>query len=473
MESELQEQIAGAGSDPQYLAANEIGLDPLEESDQVEISLSKPLVSGLMTSTAQNVENQDEGQYLENTTEYRMSIGGLFTTTKLFSDDGSINAAKLAQGSEMIDGENDGVQDLLEQILDAAGLSEIPEGMSEAEYQELVAQAILEWLLQNWQYIEDGNYDEWQNVMESLGLSGDCEDFAILLASLLIAAGIDPENVAVVISADGTHAFVAVEIDGKVYILDNNGEFVETEYASLNELLADEEMAGAWFKQGGAYGINNEDLNINTADGSQGTGGNEWIDAFNEADAGMEEMYDGWNEDDMIDENSHGDFNTLNEEAVKSFTEMALERLTRLLMLAMAANMDSDVRDVIEEILTDMPLEEEDKSTLRGSILKLFSAKMKTMQQAFSKLLERVNKHNEKVMNDKIEDAKEMLILSKRASLEGKGVALMNGKFIGPPMVRAAEKILEKYQKLGVVVIMLLCRLMLFANLSGKKNKKL
>ncbi|MDP2685124.1 MAG: CoA ester lyase [bacterium] len=40
--------------------------------------------------------------------------------------------------------------------------------------------------------------------------------------------------------------------------------------------------------------------------------------------------------------------------------------------------------------------------------------------------------------------AKEMLTLSMQASKEGKGVALINGKFIGPPMVIQAKKIIKK-----------------------------
>ncbi|HOY37854.1 MAG: CoA ester lyase [Bacteroidales bacterium] len=45
-------------------------------------------------------------------------------------------------------------------------------------------------------------------------------------------------------------------------------------------------------------------------------------------------------------------------------------------------------------------------------------------------------------------DAKEMLRLSEEAEKEGKGVALMNGKFIGPPMVIAAKKVLVKHTKI-------------------------
>jgi citrate lyase subunit beta/citryl-CoA lyase len=44
-----------------------------------------------------------------------------------------------------------------------------------------------------------------------------------------------------------------------------------------------------------------------------------------------------------------------------------------------------------------------------------------------------------------VSDAKEMLRLSDEAELDGKGVALMNGKFIGPPMVVTAKKIITKH----------------------------
>jgi len=43
-----------------------------------------------------------------------------------------------------------------------------------------------------------------------------------------------------------------------------------------------------------------------------------------------------------------------------------------------------------------------------------------------------------------VNDAKEMLRLSVEAEKNNKGVAVMNGKFIGPPMVIAAKKILER-----------------------------
>lgn len=45
---------------------------------------------------------------------------------------------------------------------------------------------------------------------------------------------------------------------------------------------------------------------------------------------------------------------------------------------------------------------------------------------------------------DEIEWAEDMIRLSERAVLEGKGVAMKDDKFIGPPMVKMARNILEK-----------------------------
>ena len=46
--------------------------------------------------------------------------------------------------------------------------------------------------------------------------------------------------------------------------------------------------------------------------------------------------------------------------------------------------------------------------------------------------------------NKEVEDAKEMISLAKEAQENGEGVVIKNGKFIGPPMIKAAEKILLK-----------------------------
>lgn len=45
---------------------------------------------------------------------------------------------------------------------------------------------------------------------------------------------------------------------------------------------------------------------------------------------------------------------------------------------------------------------------------------------------------------EEVEDAEEMLRLFEESQKEGKGVAVKNGKFIGPPMVSAAKKVLSK-----------------------------
>ncbi len=50
--------------------------------------------------------------------------------------------------------------------------------------------------------------------------------------------------------------------------------------------------------------------------------------------------------------------------------------------------------------------------------------------------------------DQEINDANEILKLSKQAYSENKGVAIMNNKFIGPPMVIAAQKVLIKATKI-------------------------
>jgi len=45
---------------------------------------------------------------------------------------------------------------------------------------------------------------------------------------------------------------------------------------------------------------------------------------------------------------------------------------------------------------------------------------------------------------EEIREAEEMLRLASEAQKDGKGVAFINGKFIGPPMVRNARNILKK-----------------------------
>lgn len=49
-----------------------------------------------------------------------------------------------------------------------------------------------------------------------------------------------------------------------------------------------------------------------------------------------------------------------------------------------------------------------------------------------------------------VHDAKEMLRLYEEAQAEGKGVALMDGKFIGPPMVIMAKKTLHRHKLTGI-----------------------
>ena len=49
---------------------------------------------------------------------------------------------------------------------------------------------------------------------------------------------------------------------------------------------------------------------------------------------------------------------------------------------------------------------------------------------------------------EEVENAREMLRLDEEARKEGRGVAIMNGKFIGPPFVAKAKKILRKHEQI-------------------------
>lgn len=49
---------------------------------------------------------------------------------------------------------------------------------------------------------------------------------------------------------------------------------------------------------------------------------------------------------------------------------------------------------------------------------------------------------------EEVENAREMLRLDEEARKEGRGVAIMNGKFIGPPFVAKAKKTLRKHEQI-------------------------
>jgi predicted transglutaminase-like cysteine proteinase len=80
--------------------------------------------------------------------------------------------------------------------------------------------ALRDWVGNNVEYRHDedvhGVPEYWQFSKETLSLrTGDCEDFAILLCSLLRSAGYSADDVYVVIgkNADGYHAWVRINVD--------------------------------------------------------------------------------------------------------------------------------------------------------------------------------------------------------------------------------------------------------------------
>jgi predicted transglutaminase-like cysteine proteinase len=80
--------------------------------------------------------------------------------------------------------------------------------------------ALRNWVGDNVQYRQDddiyGVREYWQFGKETVDLkTGDCEDFAILLCSLLRAAGYSPDDVYVVVgrNVNGYHAWVKINLD--------------------------------------------------------------------------------------------------------------------------------------------------------------------------------------------------------------------------------------------------------------------
>jgi predicted transglutaminase-like cysteine proteinase len=88
---------------------------------------------------------------------------------------------------------------------------------------------IRDWVADNIDYMPDEERwgkEYWQTSEETLSYrTGDCEDFSILLCSLLRAYGIDAEQVCVALSADG-------EEDGHAFLIEdwnNDGEWQRVE----------------------------------------------------------------------------------------------------------------------------------------------------------------------------------------------------------------------------------------------------
>ena len=55
--------------------------------------------------------------------------------------------------------------------------------------------------------------------------------------------------------------------------------------------------------------------------------------------------------------------------------------------------------------------------------------------------------------DEEVQWAMEMMLLSEEAVREGKGVAVKDGKFIGPPMLKMAKEILEKNEMIKAKMI--------------------
>lgn len=80
--------------------------------------------------------------------------------------------------------------------------------------------------INSFKYISDiNNYskgEHWASPIEFLNShGGDCEDFAIAKANLLIKSGFDTKKIFFGIIAAEKHAVLLVELDSHVFVLDN------------------------------------------------------------------------------------------------------------------------------------------------------------------------------------------------------------------------------------------------------------
>ncbi len=92
----------------------------------------------------------------------------------------------------------------------------------------------------NFRYAADqqtyGVGDRWASLREFIALAqGDCEDFAIAKFWMLVAAGVEPETMRLVVLRDtvmrADHAVLAVQTAGEVLILDNRSHQVRVDRA--------------------------------------------------------------------------------------------------------------------------------------------------------------------------------------------------------------------------------------------------
>ncbi|MFH1684202.1 MAG: transglutaminase-like domain-containing protein [Candidatus Margulisiibacteriota bacterium] len=437
-DTSMQDQIAGAGADSSYLQSDSTTVSESNGTDSVQLSgltfRSTVLNSVLAKSTRADREGEN---YIENNSQYYKLVheGRSFANkdnSRIITD----ALKKLQGGSSKIDGSNPAVKALVDNILKQAGLSEKPAGMSDAEYEQAVAETICSWLSDNWDYIADAGGDYWQSVAESLGLSGDCEDFAILLASMLIAAGIDSSNVAVIVNADGDHASVAVEIGGKVYILDN-GSFEETNYSSLGALCADGSKVGAWFTQD-SQGINNEDLEIDTANDTSGaSNAGDAVGALSSTEQSTLESVLDFDDDDYMFQNSNGYWEP-DTDALLAWQMKVLKKANIMAALLIAMSSPAECRQILEETFSETPIEE-GSNNYKEAYSRKIAFLQKLVNAAISKLFQQINAKNREIYESRQEDIKE--------TNEGTGASTENFFCGGSQEIETAEDSLKETVK--------------------------
>jgi predicted transglutaminase-like cysteine proteinase len=107
-------------------------------------------------------------------------------------------------------------------------------GASAAENENRL-QAVNRWVNRNISYAEDrvlwSRRDYWATASETIALGkGDCEDLAILKYQILVALGVDPNNLYLTLARDlvrnADHAVLVVRQGGTYYLLDNASDAI-------------------------------------------------------------------------------------------------------------------------------------------------------------------------------------------------------------------------------------------------------
>jgi predicted transglutaminase-like cysteine proteinase len=143
----------------------------------------------------------------------------LATTMEIEENDPNNNAIVAWDGEQTVNAQDflpsgpEGVEPEIQELVDqlkAEGV--ITDDMTDEEIME----ALSNWVQENIGYETDAEGEGWANAIDTLlGGSGDCEDRAILIANMAVAAGVDSDKIHIAVDFSGEigHTVVGLEQD--------------------------------------------------------------------------------------------------------------------------------------------------------------------------------------------------------------------------------------------------------------------